>query len=250
MARIVIYGVNLLETATVTVSGEVAGKPKERLFDREIGLFYQDTSNTGDRVIKANQGGGGTQAIDGLYVGPGHNLSGSTVYLESSPDDAVWTPRGNLAVPSSAAFRIKVAPGGGVPWTTQYTRVRIASAPAPPSIGEALISLSWTAPYHVSEPGSQGLEPNIRVHRSTSGKAWAAQRGEPAWRAEYLIRDLSLTDRSGLEQVYRDLDGGAKPFAIEDADAVLRWARLLNALRFPAVPRYNFDIRLDLQEEF
>ncbi len=243
--KLVLYGVNLLETAVVTVSGEAVGKPKALLYDREITEPWQDTSNAGTRILKSFQGSG-VQALDSVVGAPGHNLAGATLSWESSPDDAAWTVRGTLVVPSAAIFRIR----GATPWTTAYSRLTITGAAAAPSLAELLFSLAWVAPREVSEPSSsQGLVPNTRLFRASSGKAWGSQRGEPRWHAEYLIRDIPQVDRVALEQVYRDLGGGADPLFLEDADGTARWARWLNNPMFEAVPVYSHDVRLEFEEE-
>lgn len=232
----------------VTVTGEAAGKPKERLFDYEVDADYpwQDTSNAGDRFVKTNQGVSPTHAIDSACVAAGHNLSGATVKLQSSPDDAIWTDRATLVPSGSGAFRLV---GAGL-WTIQYSRLLMQSAAAAPLITEVYFTRTWTSPRFIREgAGFQGLVGHAMHLQSRAGHRWGLQQGDPTWQASYLIGDLTLVDRQALEAVYRDSGGAAKPIFLVDADDALRFVWWLDqTLQFTHQPVYVFDIALNFEE--
>ncbi len=249
--KLVLHGFNLLAKTgvVVTVSGEAAGKPKERMWDRRIKFPFVDTSNAGTREYKADQGAGGTEALNAASFAAGHNLSGATVAFESSPDNAAWTPRASAVPAGTGAFSLKAA--SLALFTTRYSRVTVTGAATAPSIPEMLFTRAVLLPREVSEPGTrQGRKPNIRVHEASSGLAIGAKRGPTRWWAEYLVRDVQQADRTLLEGVYDDLDGGAQPLLLEDADAVFRWARWVRPdLVFDAVPVYRDDVILEFLEQ-
>jgi hypothetical protein len=256
--KLIVAGANLLEGAgaVITVSGEDATKPKTRLYDRRTRLPFADTANTGTRVYKVDQGAGGTGATNALYIAAGHNLSGATVAYESSPDDAVWTPRGSIVPASSGAFRIHGA--GLTPWTTRYTRMTVTGAAAAPQLTEALFTLALQYPFEVSEPGTRyGRRGNIAVSKGSSGDETGVKRGETQFWAEYATRDLDHTaaagiaTRTALEAFFDAIHGGARPFFLEDADGIIRWTRVREPeIAFSAVPVYRHDAMLDVVEAF
>jgi hypothetical protein len=248
MAKIVLYGVNLADKtgSIVTVGGAAAGFPKENAYDRHVGHPWTDTSSTAPRVFDVDQGGG-SQAIDSLIVGAGHNLTGVSVTLQSGNATPGDTSQAGPFFPlSSAAFALHAAS----PYTHRYHRMALqAPIVAAPSIPEVFFSLRWTAPFEISEPGSTEGRKSFRETMFTrTGAFYGAKQGETVWKVDYLIRDIPLSSRLALEQFHADIGGGASPFFISDADGVIRFVVLLNELEFHAVPVYRFDVHLELQE--
>jgi hypothetical protein len=239
----IFYGLNILETWTVTVSGEAAGKPKERLFDRDVGLPWQDTSSAGDRILKAARGAQPAQSLDTWAVAAGHNLSGATLTWESSPDDAIWTVRDTF-VPSDASAILRSIS----PLTFDFWRLKITGASTAPSISELFFTLKVAVTGYLSENGMrQGLVGNVAVQMSVAGYVWGAQLGVERWAATYPLRELTTADKAALEALFQALKGGTKFLWVKDADGVVRWVRWETVeLGFFPVPvdRWMLDVEL------
>lgn len=218
------YILNILETGTVTVSGEASGKPKERLFDRDLGVFWEDASAAGTRTIQVDQGAT-VQSIDTWLIAAGHNLSAATVNLDSSPDASVWTNRDTL-VPSGTALIRRTIPSG--PFTIRYWRVTISNASAAPQIAELLLTLARTFPDIPISGVIIGRRGNVLVSESRAGRERATRRGAARWQTEYDFGLLTLTQRSAIETADADTQEGTKFFYLVDAENIVRWVRWLD----------------------
>lgn len=243
----VFYGVNLLDAPSiVTVSGEATGKPKERLFDRDIGLPYQDSASAGTRTDpKVDQGAGGTQAVDTWAIAAGHNLSGAPLSLESSPDDTNWTVRDSLTPSGNGLIFRSIASV-----TARYWRHQIIPGAAP-SMAEFFLTQAVTlASGYLSENGmEQGLLGNVLEHQSRAGYVWEASLGPERWVAKYPLRNLSAADKTAMEALFRTIKAGAKFLWIKDADGVVRWVKWESfQLRFSAVPVVKWDLDVAFTE--
>lgn len=249
-AKPVLHAVHLLASTTVilSVSGETVAGPRTLLNDYEAdaALAWVDSSNVGDRFVKADQGVSGSQAIDAACIPAGHNLAGQTVKLQSSPDNAAWTDRATVVPAGSGAFRLV----GVAPWTTRYTRVLMASPAAAPSMAELYVTRTVPMPRFIEEgAGFEALIGRTSILQSGPGHKWGAELGTPAWQAQYRVRDLLLADRDALRAAYVAAGGGAKPIFLLDADDTLRFVWWLNpTLSFDFIPVYSFATTLSFEE--
>src|SRR4030095_12275387 len=97
----IFYGVNRLETATVTAMSTLTDRPLVRLADRFIGPRWEGTG-----PIVWDQGAS-PAPFDTLVGAPGHNLMGATLTVETAADPGFTTPTIlGTAVATAAAFRI------------------------------------------------------------------------------------------------------------------------------------------------
>lgn len=127
--------VNILESATVTVTSEADGYPAYRLYDGFFGRMWRAASSS-TQTIHIDQGADPIE-IDTLIVPLGHLLSGCTLSFERSPNNADWYPIVDAWVQDgSSAIRKQ----GLVPSGDRYARVVISGAPTPPEAGEIFIS--------------------------------------------------------------------------------------------------------------
>lgn len=251
MARPIAYGKNLLERAgaTVTVTGEAVGKGKERLFDRDTTLLYQDSGTTSPRRVTVDQGVSGPyDPWDSWIIPPGHNLNGLTVSVETSPDVTIWTERDSVAVSGSAL--ILRTPGGG-PFTVRATRLVITSPSQAPTFAELLFSTKYELPVG---PSIGGLEAGnlAGVNRTVSagGYVWKVRKYGPLWTARYRLDDLTVAQRDALLTFFEDVTSGARPFYLTDHDGtVTRWVEWVNPEAvFDAAPVSYHGIAFELQE--
>ena len=85
MARITIYTDNILEDATVSVTGDAdSGYPESRLYDREISLYWKKTGTGSIDITATNI----ASEVDFLAIDK-HNFSGETLNFQYSSDNFV-----------------------------------------------------------------------------------------------------------------------------------------------------------------
>jgi hypothetical protein len=247
MARPIAYGVNLLETSTVSVTGEAAGKGKERLTDREIVLPYQDSGITTPRRLTADQGAGVSTPWDTWIVPPGHNLNGLTLQAETSPDMASWTERDSF-VPGSTGLILRT-PGGG-PFSFRGMRLTINSPASPPSLGELLFTTKYELPVGPSIGGLEaGHVSGVTRAESAGGYVWKVRHWGPLWSARYRLDDLTVAQRDTLLTLFETLASGAKPFYLTDHDGTTRWVEWMNPeALFQAAPVSLHGVELAFRE--
>lgn len=248
MPRPIAYPRNILENATVTVTGEVALQPKELLFDRDTVIPYADSGTSSPRRVTADQGASGpTYPWDTWIVPPGHNLSGLTLTAESSTDMAAWgtedtfTPSGSLLVLRTI----------GSPVTKRGVRLGIASPGSPPSFAELFFALKFELPVGPSIGGLASGDLYGRDRKvSRSGHPWNILRFGPQWSARYRLADLTVAQRDSLLAMSVILAGGTKPFYLADHDGTVRYVEWLNAeILFEAQPVTYWDLpTMDLLE--
>lgn len=127
--------INVLESGTVTVTGEAQGYPAYRLYDRLFARPWRAVG-TGTQTIQVDQGAAPV-AVDCLIVPLGHLLDGCTLAFERSPNGSDWTPLVTAWVQSGSDTILKQA---AAPTTDRYLRVVISGASVAPEIGELLIT--------------------------------------------------------------------------------------------------------------
>ncbi len=235
MARPVAYGRNILETSTITVTGEAIGLGKERLSDRDKVLLYQDSAIMNPRRITAVQIGT-PKTFDTWIVPEGHNLSGLTLDMETSPDGVgSWTIRDTVV--ASSARILRAIPGG--PYATVGARLTINNPVSVPQLPELMFSLKYELPVGPSIGGLvAGDTAGIARHVSQGGHVWKTRRYGPLWQAAYALDDLTVPQRDALLAFYEELASGAKPFYLTDHDeTVTRWVEWVESeALFAAAP--------------
>ena len=103
MAKIKLYTRNILDTGTLTVTGDAdSGYPESRLYDRDNNLYWKEAS--ADKVIFSVDQGASPVAVDSLIINV-HNFDGSYMAWQYSDNgnywiDAVtrWTQSGNSQI--------------------------------------------------------------------------------------------------------------------------------------------------------
>ena len=226
MASPILYGVNRLETGTVTTTGAAADSPKERLFDRDITLPWVDSSNAGTRTIQVDQGASTILALDTWIIAAGHNLSGATVNLDSSPDGAAWTNRDTFVPASSALSRRSISTQ-----TIRFWRVTITGAAAAPSIAELFLTVALTVQASGGPEANSATYSevaNIERHESRAGYVWIAARGATRWSVAYTLINLTTAERDALITLFATVQG-AKLLYLLDEESAVYWAEWQNS---------------------
>jgi hypothetical protein len=244
VAKPILAGVNLLEAATLSASGEAEEQAGDAVADRDVILPWEDTSFAGTRWIRGDQGASGTQAVSAWGVPAGHSLAGVALALKSSPDDAGYTLRDSVTPTDASAFLRTVAAV-----TARYWKLELSGAAATLKLAELLLTQTLTLPYAPSDDQLDvGLAANVVRHESVGGHIWSYARSAPLWEASYLIPHILPAARSALEALYLALDGAAKPLLFVDHDGILRWVHWTDAeLLFRATP-LRYDVALKFRE--
>ena len=224
MSEITLYTRNILETGTVTVTGDPDdGFPESRLYDRAISLFWKDTITEAKNFV-VDQGAAGNLAVDFLAV-QRHNFSGADMQWQYSNDnfsgdinDAVtdWNQGDNNQIIKTIAAAA----------THRYWRVTLASM-ANPKCGEIFMSLGRTFEVKASPSPAYGEKDNVQWNRTVGGLERSTKFGEEKRVREYGLF-LSASDLTEFKAAMTELNGYAKPFYIKDDEGAYFMCRLLS----------------------
>jgi len=243
------YGINVLENAILlmTPDGPVTGKGTDRLVDRDVGLECEDQDVTGTRTWHADLGIGTLPEVDS-WLFDGSNFTGELLTLESSPDNAAWTPRATITPtedgPQRVTFTALVSP--------RYWRWTVVDPSLPLKFTEVFISKQITLRW---KPSFQGLRepqiPNLVVIESLSGRTFAAQVGERRWSTQYVMPYSPDTDRLLILEFLDAILDGALPFWLLTVTNEKRWVRMAGDVDFQAADRSlaQWDIPLTFVQE-
>lgn len=239
MAAPIFYGVNRLETATVTAASTVTNRPLVRLSDRFVGPRWEGTG-----PIVWDQGS--ALPYDAVLGAAGHNLTGATLTVQTDDNAGFATPTtlGSVVIASTDAFRITCT---GSP--ERYNRMTIASGPSSIELAELWASVAVTAP----RPPLLATSPN-RIGNFTGAEteagAWVTHiRSDMRWQAEWEILGFTRTVRNTFFDFFDAIGGGARPFFVLDDESVLRFARWLNPeTAFAGMLPEKYQARFELRE--
>lgn len=228
MAAPTAYGFNLLEkaTAVVTVANESTSQPKERLFDRDVGLTYRSPASTATREVKVNVPSN-TEALTAWVVSSCHGFVNATLTLDSSPDNAAWTNRDAFTPTSSGRIVRAIASV-----TTDWWRLQATGTTGTIDVGELLLTRSFAFP---TAPKAEGpvhrATATVARHESLAGKVWKASLAEERWEAEWGFANMTSSERDTTETFFKDdLAGGAKAFYLTDPEGATRWVEWLDTV--------------------
>jgi hypothetical protein len=232
--------INILETGTVTLDAgtEDSSYPLYRTYDRHVGRLFKTTSAVTTEV-KVDQGGTGNLAVDRLLIPAGHNLSGMTLDITHSDDDALYTAA--VAQWTGAAGVIDKS------WaslTKRYWKFIITSPASIPEIPELFLTATYAWMRDPTRPtGALEREGNVENAQTVGGKDRFLVQGPSKLRREYSV------PRCGQQQMDNMLSHMAthqagKPFWLHDGT---QW--IYGKLRRPLEIReiayqtysYNFD---------
>jgi hypothetical protein len=236
----IFYGVNRLETSTVTAATTLADRPVTRLSDRFLGPLWQGTG-----PVVWDQGAGTPGPFDAVLVGAGHTLQGATLTVETAPDAAFSAPTVlGTATPASAdALRI---PCTGT--VARYSRLVIAGGPSPVAMGELWASVGVATP----EPPLFGTSPNALSNytgeESEAGVWMVYVKSAPRWQADWDLVGFDRPARDAFLALFQAIQGG-RPFFVVDDEGVLRFARWVNAeTTFTGLLPKQYQTHMQLRE--
>jgi hypothetical protein len=218
MSALLLFGANLLESATVTVTSAATGQPVTRLYDRARSLPWTATSNAQQDIdidLGATPGSYNALALA--------NIAMSTqIQITRGPSFPPATAVINIAGPIAADPAILASLGG--PFSDRYVRIRVLSGGVVPAFGELFLGTPRTVvlpPFIDSaQPGTLG---NVARDVSPAGYAWAVKKGAPRRRLPYRWTGLDAADLATIEAFYTEIDQGAKPLFLQDELGTNYW---------------------------
>jgi hypothetical protein len=252
----VMYGVNLLESAILTLEpdGTVAGKDVDRLTDRDIGLECEDADAAGDRILHADLGID-VEDLDAasvcLLIGSG--IEGESFVVESSEDDTVWDARGTVVGAADGVAALLTLTGAPVTTQPRYWRWTVTDPSVPIRVTELFLSPAGVSltykPSFRDYPDT--IVPNVLHAASLSGRTWGVKQGDRRVVTPRLFTFAPDADRATVLAFGDAIEDGAKPFWLQTVEGALQWTRLPFALNFRAVDTTidRFDIPLPFEQE-
>jgi len=210
---ITIFPENILESGTVTVTGDPdTGHPEERLFDRSINLKWKYTGTQATTFLVDY---GSAVAIDTLFIA-GHNFDGEDMQFQYSTDnfsadtnDAVtdWTQSGNAQIEKEMSSS----------QTKRYWRVTVTSM-TDPECCEVYISKGYDFTVAGEAEQAEAEQSNVERFESVGGMPRTIKYGDTRKLWEYTLVLSSATELANWRTVITELDGLFKPVLIKDLD--------------------------------
>ena len=233
---------NVLETGTVTVTGEDTDYPKERLWDRDANAPWKYTTSAATLTIEAAQASN-PAPVDILIV-EGHNFSGKLMAWRHSDDGLSWT---DAADPWSQDGPERIVKRIASPVTASYWRLVVADIESPEAAEVVMGLRALGKPCRWPGPGQEGREPNVIEHFSKPGHRWASKRGEERWFADYDLQALTGSERATLEECLEEIDHVGN-FYIYDHEGTLRHVQLVSPVVFTPLTADRVSARLSVKE--
>lgn len=219
---VTLYTSNILETATVTVTGTPdAGYLESRLHDRYQSHFWK-VSGTQQTIIHVNQDSE-SLPVDFLAIGS-HNFNGEDIDWQWSTNDADWT---NAVDQWSQSDNYQAVKTLGSSLTKQYWRV-VVSSMLNPRCTEVYMSLGYDFDVRVDPlpmPERSHVD-NVEWRRTVGGLERSQKWGDARRYRKYCLV-LNASDLVNFRAAMADLDEYSKPFFIKDDEDAYFMVRLL-----------------------
>jgi hypothetical protein len=236
---------NLLETSTVTLSagGEDAAYPLWRLYDRNIGRVFKPTAAE-TMEVKADQGAGGFQAVDGLLVPAGHNLDGMTLDVKHSDDDLAYTPAVTQWVQSGSGLIEK----SWNPATKRYWKFIVTSPATVPELAELFLTSTYSWPRNPSRPtGALEKVFNVTNDVTASGQDRFLEHGDPKHQRSYAMPRCGEAQKDAITSLY-DAWAGRKPFWLYDHEGNWIYGKLTAPLDLRELAYQSYGFKFEFLE--
>jgi hypothetical protein len=241
MSFIKTYYRNLLENSTVTSTPtEEATYPVYHLYDRKIGRNYKPSAS-GTVTLLVDQGATTQYEADAIIIPSGHNLSGETLTLASSSDNATYTTVKTITPDDSGDIYETFTAQ-----TKRYWKLTITTPKAIPSFAELYLSDSYAWERNPIEI-DRGNYPVFNVLRmeDSGGRPRFVEMGD-----KRDIRTYSLEYASSAQRVetttLNNAWAGKNPFYFLDTDGTtLIFVELTSPLEFKRNGDYaSFDFNI------
>ena len=228
MSQITLYPYNILESGTVTVTGDPdAGYPEARLHDRSIDFLWKDTV-TEAKDFHVDQGAGPLD-VDFLAVAA-HNFNGADLEWQYSDDDSAWTDAVDDWSQADDDLIVKTLSSA---LSHRYWQLTLASM-ANPQAAEIFMGGGYAFDVQAAQPPSGQDMDNVQWNRTVGGSDRSTKFG-PARRSRSYSLFLSAAELIQFDAAMGYLDEYSKPFFVTDHTGDTYWARLNGP------PAHNWD---------
>lgn len=243
MSAIITAYQNLLESAGVTLTAGSADAefPLARLYDRNTGRVFKAAS-AATLEVRVDQDASGAIAVDRLLIPSGHNLSGMTLDVLHSADDATY-----IAATPQWSGSDGVIDKSWSPLTSRYWKFRITAPSIAPSITELFLtdSYQWER-QPARSSGAMDTEFNALGTTTSFGEDRFLVMGPPKRRRVYAVPRCGEAMRDQLAALYGAW-AGAYPFWLRDHEGAWIFGRLVSPLKLteqgPGAWGFSFDFR-------
>ena len=223
MAKITLYTDNILEDATVSVTGDAdSGYPESRLYDREISLYWKKTG-TGQVNFTVTHA---TGEVDFLAIDK-HNFSGETLQWQHSTDNFVLDI--NDAVADFDAGSGQIVKTLAAPLTNKDWRVTVSGELVTnPQCSEIFMSGGLQLRVRFDENPRASDKANVTWQDSIGGIERSTKKGLKRKVRQYaILLDETTSEITNFRAAMADLDDYSKPFYIKDHEGNYWLCRLL-----------------------
>lgn len=219
---ITIYPYNILESGTVTVTGDAdTGYPESRLYDRTLSLFWKDTV-TEAKEFEVDQGAGSILDVDLLFIS-GHNFDGEDMQWQHSDNGSVWS---DAVTDWSQSGNGQIVKALDPALTHRYWKVTLTSM-TDPECAEIFMSLGHVFTVLDEPRPVQAEQSNLQRFESIGGMSRRIKLGDTRRAWTYDIRLKNAADRANLLTVLGYTDGIVKPVFVKDMDGNYYFMELL-----------------------
>ncbi len=223
-SEITLFTDNILEDGSVTVTGSPdSGYPEERLWDRNISLFWL-VSGTQATVIEVDQGATGNVAVDFLAI-ESHNFDGETIGWQYSATGAWGGEETNAVAPFVQSGNGQIIKELGAPVTSRYWRTTITSMSGP-TASEVFMGLGNTFDILYSPGPNVSAVANVTWRRTVGGPDRSTKFGIARKTRAYQMLLDNDTDLATFRTAINDLSDYSKQFYLKDHENNYWFARL------------------------
>ncbi len=228
MSQITIYPTNILESGTVTVTGDPdSGYPEARIHDRSIDFLWKDTV-TEAKDFHVDQGASSLD-VDFLAVAA-HNFDGEDLEWQHSDDDAAWTDAATDWTQADDDLIIKTLSAA---LTHRYWQLTLTSM-ANPQCAEIFMGVGYSFDVQAPRPPSGRDLDNVQWNRTVGGSERSTKFG-PVRRSRTYSLFLSAAELVQFDLAMAYLDDYSNPFFVTDHAGDTFFARLAGP------PNINWD---------
>ena len=233
---------NLLEGSTVSLALGTEDTPLTRLWDRNVGRVFRPTAAETIEV-KIDQGEGGGDSIDALMVSAGHNLSGMTLDILHSTDDAAYTPAVTQWTGTEGLMT-----KSWQPLVKRYWKFRITSPASPPELAELFLTCVYEWPRNPARPaGRLDREFNVEAMQTQSGLDRFAVRGPAKRLRSYALSSIGEAHKDALVEL-NEAWAGSKPFWLHDHTGEWIYGTLGEPMQMEEVAHQRYGLGFEFRE--
>ncbi len=227
MARITLFTENILEDATVSVTGDAdSGYPEDRLSDRDLNLYWRRTGGVSGEIDIIVDRGGESGEVGFLAVEK-HNMSGETWRLQYSGDNFVVDVN-NAVTPWVQEDYGQVIRIIDPAIESEYWRLKISGEVVDPQCSEVFMSKGLELKVRFDENPEGVDRANVIWQDQVGGIERSTKKGDKRRVRKYAtLLDETNSEITNFKAAMANLDNYSKPFYIKDHEGDYWMCRLV-----------------------